>query len=39
MSKYSAEFKLKVLEYSINEKHGYADAEKHFKVNDELLRV
>jgi len=38
MSKYSTEFKLKVVEYCINEKHGYADAEKHFGVNDELLR-
>lgn len=25
MSKYSTEFKLKVVEYCINEKHGYTD--------------
>lgn len=38
MSKYSNEFKLKVINYCINEHHGYADAEKHFGVNHESLR-
>ena len=38
MSKYSNEFKLKVIEYCINEHHGYQDAEKHFGVNHEHLR-
>ena len=38
MSKYSNEFKLKVIEYCINEHHGYRDAEKHFGVNHEHLR-
>lgn len=38
MSKYSNEFKLEVINYCINEYHGYADAEKHFGVNHELLR-
>ena len=38
MSKYSNEFKLKVIEYCINKHHGYKDAEKHFGVNHEHLR-
>ena len=38
MSKYSNEFKLKVINYCVNEHHGYADAEKHFGVNHESLR-
>ena len=38
MSKNSYEFKLKVVEYCINEHHGYKDAENHFGVNHELLR-
>ena len=38
MSKYSNEFKLEVINYCINEHHGYANAEKHFGVNHETLR-
>ncbi len=38
MSKYSNEFKLEVINYCINEHHGYANAEKHFGVNHESLR-
>jgi transposase-like protein len=38
MSKYSSEFKLKVVQYCLEEHHGYQDAEKYFKVNHELLR-
>ena len=38
MSKYSNEFKLKVIEYCINEHHGYRDAKKHFGINHEHLR-
>lgn len=33
MSKYSNKFKLKVIEYCINEHHSYQDIEKHFRVN------
>lgn len=32
MSKYSHEFKLKVVEYCINEHHGYLDTAKHFNI-------
>ena len=38
MSKYSNEFKMKVIEYCINQNHGYMDTEKHFGVNHEVLR-
>ena len=38
MSKYSNEFKLKVVQYCLEEHHGYKDAAKYFKVNHELLR-
>ena len=38
MSKYSSEFKLKVVQYCLEEHHSYRDAEKYFKVNHELLR-
>ena len=32
MSKYSKEFKLKVVEYCIKQHHGYNDAAKHFNI-------
>lgn len=32
MSKYSNEFKLKVIKYCIEEHHGYVDAAKHFNI-------
>lgn len=32
MSKYTNEFKLKVVEYCINEHHGYCDTAKHFSI-------
>lgn len=35
MSKYSYEFKLKVVEYCINEHHGYLDTAKHFNIKSE----
>ena len=38
MSKYSSEFKIKVVEYCLEQNHGYRDASNHFGVNHELLR-
>lgn len=35
MSKYSDEFKLKVVKYCIEEHHGYADAAKHFNMKQD----
>ena len=35
MSKYSHEFKLKVVEYCINEHHGYLDTAKHFNIKSD----
>ena len=35
MSKYSNEFKLKVVEYCINEHHGYLSAAKHFNIKSD----
>ena len=32
MSKYSNEFKLKVIEYCINKHHSYSDTAKHFSI-------
>lgn len=32
MSKYSNEFKLKVVKYCIEKHHGYKDASKHFGI-------
>lgn len=39
MSKYTNEFKLKVVKYVLEEHHGYADAGKQFNVNHEQLRM
>ena len=33
MSKYSSEFKLKVVEYCLEENHGLGDASKHFRYS------
>ena len=32
MSKYSVEFKLRVVQYCLNEHHGFKDATKHFNI-------
>lgn len=38
MSKYSKEFKLKVIEYYLSHDYGYMKVAKHFKINHEHLR-
>ena len=38
MSKYSKEFKLEVIRYCLEGKHGHRDAAQHFNVNHELIR-
>ena len=38
MSKYSEEFKLKVIEYYLNHDYGYMKVAKYFKINHEHLR-
>ena len=35
MSKYSSEFKLKVVKYCLEKHHGYPDAAKHFNISSE----
>lgn len=35
MSKYSNEFKLKVVEYCINGHHGYKDTANHFNMKQQ----
>ena len=38
MSKYSNEFKLKVIEYYLNHDYGYMKVAKYFHINHEHLR-
>ena len=38
MSKYSEEFKLKVIEYYLSHDYGYMKVAKYFKINHEHLR-
>lgn len=35
MSKYSNEFKLRVVKYCVEEHHGYTDAANHFNMREE----